>query len=384
MQSMIRSSAKWLGMSAAIGAALAACSSTPPSPPPAGATCDDAACGKAGNACITGYATADAEKAADPKAMALACRRPCDVTDTDVGLSAQDKCPTDYHCSAGGNRKGDPGSSVAYCVKDRTPYGGTKGQWGTSCNPQQGYDVNPACDSANNFWCYANAPDDGSAICTQFQCADDYDCRGGYFCATINQGPNAKTTNRSYGKDAVTTACLPRAWNLWPGSYCATCKTDVDCPLNNGNPQHCVGADGAGGAEKICAVDCASDKSCNLDQKCMTTSEGVNGCVPRAATCKGSGDFCSPCRSDADCTDGFCTAADYSTERFCTKKSGKPCSVTNNMLTSDCPGKPADGSSAAGVSCYYRSTDGQLRDQCIGLVSFGGSAAPGCWTVPRK
>ena len=389
MKAFVRSLSKWVGLTFVLAAAVAACSGTPTNVTPA-PTCDESKC-LPGNKCIKGFDNTADQVANDPKKATLKCRLVCDPTDP-TKASAQDLCPSNYHCNAGGTLKSD-GSAASYCVADRTPYQKPavgKGQWGTSCNPQQGLDTNPGCDTEQNFWCYANSPDDGDAFCTQFQCTDDLDCKGGYFCATVNQNPSATTAKRSFGAAQTTTVCLPRAWNLAPNSRCGGCKTDVDCPLNQGRPQHCVGADGNGGAEKVCAVECINDKNCTLDGKCAAPSEAptlvstntmgvlvaTGVCLPRASTCKGDGSFCSPCSSDKDCTNGFCINADYSTERFCSFKSTTPCTMTQGSAT--CPMKPNGGQ----VSCFTKQD--ALKDQCIGLSNIGGSGVLGCWTPTRK
>lgn len=391
---------KWSAFPLLALVAAACTSSNPTTTTDAGqAPCDDAKC-VAGNKCINGYNSADDEKAAKTAAETIKCRIVCDLDPTNTSevsasgkalIAPQDKCPVNTHCSPGGTAKAD-GSSVSYCVPNQAsatfqppPMG--KGQWGASCDPSKGFDNNPGCDTDQNFWCYGVSNTDGSAICTQFQCQDDWDCAGGYTCTTINSAPSVLNIKRSFGQ--TTTVCLPRAWNLWEGSYCSSCKSDDDCPMNDGQPQHCVGADGQGGMEKICAVECGKDANCNLDAKCVTTTEGPKTCVPRAGTCKGDGTFCSPCHSDADCAamNGWCYQPENTTERFCTVQSGKPCSL-NAMMQIDamCP-KPPTGAAPIGESCFYSVVDGKLKDQCIGLVQFGPStqnATIGCWTAARK
>lgn len=357
---------------AAIGAIWAAgCSSEAP-------TCDPAKCAT-GNQCITGFATADAEQSG--KGAVEACRLPC---------TKQEACPFDYHCASGGNN-----NTIDYCIPDRPPAPGKpyvkkdSGQWGTPCDPTKGLNANPACDSDQAFWCYGNAPSDGSAFCTQYQCKDDGDCKGGWWCATVNNGPSVASPNRSFGATETTTVCLPRAWNLNPNTSCAPCKADIDCPLNEGKAQYCVTVGDQG--EKVCAVQCSTDKNCTSDAACSVPpaadETGESVCMPRAGTCKGDGGFCSPCHSDKDCTDGFCITADYSTEHFCTKKSGVPCvaTVSGNSLTltaSDCPASPTGGT----VSCFDSTRNGKAQpaspvlDQCYGLYNFGGNNLPGCWS----
>ncbi len=384
MKALFRSLSTFVGLASVLAGTVAACSGTPVTAAGVEPTCDEKKC-LPNNKCITGFDTAADQAANDPKKATLKCRLMCDPPDL-TKASAQDLCPSNYHCNAGGTVKSD-GSTASYCVPDRTAYNKPatgKGQWGASCNPQQGFETNPACDTDQNFWCYANSPDDGDAFCTQIQCTDDLDCKGGYFCATINQSPSATTAKRSFGAAQTTTACLPRAWNLAPNTRCGGCKTDIDCPLNLGRPQHCVGADANGGPEKVCAVECINDKNCTLDAKCAAPAEGPNlvstnatgVCLPRASSCKGDGGLCSPCSSDKDCTNGFCINADYSTERFCTFKSTTPCTSTQGSAT--CPVKPNGGQ----VSCLTKQDP--LKDQCIGISTIGGAGVLGCWTPNRK
>jgi len=191
---------------------------------------------------------------------------------------------------------------------------------------------------------------------------------------------------------------LPRAWNLKPTTRSALCKTDLDCPLNEGAKQHCV--DPGDGVHNVCATVCKVPKGCPQDATCgdvgLVDSNGNPDlvCIPRAGTIgpvvlaeKGKGDFCTPCHADDDCGgEGVCALAEKSTEHFCTKKSGITCAVVNNVLTSDCPMMGPAGSSSAGVSCTYNSNSADLapRNQCFGLVFFGaGVRVPGCWTAQR-
>jgi hypothetical protein len=358
----------------AAGFGLGACST-------GDATCESSAC-PTGNSCVAGYDTQADEAAGDVSRQTTKCRLTCDLGPDDSSISFQDKCPHNYHCAAGGS---SAATAVAYCVPDKVSYSGTTtaGRWGTSCNPAEGMDGNPSCDVNNGFSCYGISPADANAFCTQYGCAEDADCKGGYWCATINSLPNVTTLKRSYGVDATTTVCLPRKWGSWQGSYCAPCKSDVDCPTNNGAPQHCVSADGGSGTEKICAVECGTDRSCNLDGKC-TSAEGTAArvCLPRAGTCRGDGGLCSPCRSDADCTDGYCIGAEVSSERFCTTKSKKPCGDG----TSDCP---AALPGTLGGGCFSAAA-GMLKDQCLNFVQAGTNPATkgpasviGCWTIAR-
>ncbi len=357
------------------------------------------------NQCIKGWQTYDEVVKGDTTTQTTECRLTC---------SKQTDCPFNYHCMPGGPATG-------YCVQDRTSYPPTvKGEaaaaapWGVACDPTKGIGSNSDCDSADNFWCYGISPTDANAYCTQEQCNDDGDCPGGWWCATINDTPNVQTARRTdfappgqaeatykasvaaQNPSVLTTVCMPRVYNLKPGTYCAPCKTDLDCPLNESTPQHCVSADANGGAELVCAVECTdsatqqpSDKLCPEDYACQDPGSGTPVCVPRAKTCivqKGTtAAMCSPCHSDADCdpASGFCVIADYSTEHYCTTLSGVTCAVNGTTLTDQCPATSGTPSNA-GVSCTYSGTSPFPKNQCFGLVTFGtGSNAAqvgGCWT----
>ena len=364
---------------AATCAATEACSENTTGTTSGCAKCDPTVCLK-NNDCILGWTQYADYLKGDKSNQTTECRLKC---------SAPTDCPFDYHCVPADNNQG-------YCAKDR-PYNNTDykpttpgsaagaAPWGVACQPGDGFDTNKACDTNQNFWCYGTGPTDANAFCTQYQCTDDADCAAGYWCATINDSPNVTTAKRSdWG--TTTTACLPRAYSPKPGSYCAPCKSDLDCPTNDSVPQHCVSADANGGSELVCATECQDDKNCPLDYTCQDPGSGTTVCVPRATTCKGTQTFCSPCHSDADCSavNGQCIQADYSTEHYCTAKSATPCSVSGQTLNSSCP-KTTGTPSNAGVSCSYDTLNFTFpRDECFGLVNFGtGSNAAvvgGCWT----
>ncbi len=367
-----------LPLALVILAAPAGCSSSP------SAGCDSSKCA-AGNECID-----------DGSGSGATCHKVC---------TGQAGCPAGYSC-----HEGQAGAKVAnWCVPG----------WHTPCAPGGGEQGNPDCDAAHGFGCYGTSPTDGSAFCTRFDCAKDSDCLGGWWCATVNQGPNVTTAKATFGP--TRTVCLPRV-------YCAPCQADVDCnAAPDGTPQRCVGdAQGsgfcalqcqknvdcpfdatcviqatvcapsqgqacrtdadcppAGGVYQhcdgtMCTPECASNADCGGSQACVT--RGL--CAPRAGVCKGDGGFCSPCSSDADCTSGDCLTAANSTERFC---SAKATTASCSASVLDPPGCPAHKSSDGwiGVACTQTPAN-----QCIGLVTFGSVAGspqpvPGCWTVNR-
>jgi hypothetical protein len=302
------------------------------------APCDPNAC-RPGNECLSDGTT-------------TACRLVC---------ATQDDCPGNFHCAK-------PGAAAkAFCTADTRSFRDPS-QWGKRCDPRGGVDANPDCDAEVGFWCKADGPSDASAFCTQFDCASDADCRGDYYCATIDRAPNAYDPTPSFHE--TWTACLPRG-------YCAPCRTDLDCAkAQDGSSQHCL-TDITGSA-RLCAPECATDSNCALDAACQDNDE-VNArvCVPRAGVCVGDGSLCAPCRSDADCSDdGLCASAAFSTERFCSVKSKTSCATS----AAGCP-KRGDG---GGVTCTQSDSPGLPKDQCVGYVNVGaGNPQLGCWSKPR-
>jgi hypothetical protein len=282
------------------------------------------------------------------------CRRLC---------ASADDCPFNFHCTRSGGA-----AETTYCAADALPVRERAGVWGTACNPARGRDENPACDREQGFFCHALSPADASAYCTRFQCTSDAECKAGHRCARVNISPNADTFVRSIGE--TLTVCVPR-------TYCAPCATDLDCPRSGGVQLVC--AKEPEGEGSFCTQPCTRDSNCPLDAQCAqrvdrassgTTDEKV--CTPNAGTCKGDGSLCAPCESDADCTNGVCAQASYSTERFCTVRSEVPCTVDGSgRLNARCPGASAipDGSALA---CITGSRDPDVpKDHCVGLVVNG-------------
>jgi hypothetical protein len=359
------------------GAALAvsvggmACSSSSPSGAPTGpadaSTCDPAMC-LPGNQCID-----------DGSGSGPQCHLVC---------TSQSGCPFNYSCVPA------PAAGVDYCAADKYTFKQGPGVWGATCQPNKGINTNTACDLSQQFWCYAQSPTDGNAFCTRYSCASDADCAGGWWCATVNASPNATSTARSTG--GTYTVCKPR-------EYCAPCATDVDCPDNgDGVAQHCI-LDKNG--THYCAGECSSDSNCNNEAWCLTLNQaahcsGGGGsadgggetcvCAARAKECVGDGQLCSPCLSDKDCKNGLCVQADYSTELFCTVKSGVPCTfnMTTNMLTDQCP---TTDEAKVPVGCTTAADGNDIpQNQCIGVVNFGTDpdtggpvGVAGCFTPNR-
>jgi hypothetical protein len=410
---------------------------SPSSPTSAPPRCDPSHCAP-GSDCID-----------DGSDAGPSCRKVC---------TQQADCPFSWYCNDAQPKSG--------CVPSTIPLTKHTGQWGELCPPE--------CNTLDTFDCYGTSPTDANAFCTLFDCAQDSDCKGGWWCATLDLAPNVTTTKRSFGP--TRTVCLPRA-------YCDGCQMDHDCPLAaDGTQQHCVQDSSGNGfcspqcatgsncpldatctrmpwgvcAQMTCATDadcvaaqacfagvcrvpCARDadcpasnhapercsaagvcvpKACASDDDCAPTNgtfqhcsagsctpecavdTDCNGgagdqrcvplsmCMPRAGVCRGDGSLCAPCRSDADCPSGYCLAAPYSTERFCsqTMKSGTTCSSTGPPPGS-CPTLPSNAN-YKGVACTAAADDFAPANQCVGLVTFGTvmgqmQHVPGCWTVNR-
>lgn len=311
--------------------------------------CSDSECAK-GNICL------------DDGETGTQCRLLC---------ATQTECPFGYHC---GTAKAPPGGTAptdkTFCLKDAVQYQKKEaGQFGASCGSQGGLDQNPDCDAEQYFWCFGASPTDGDAYCTQYQCTTDAECPGGYFCGTVNELPNVTTEKAVRG--VTTTVCQKR-------EYCAPCQNDVDCLPIDGQKAWCAeGADG----KKFCTTECTSDANCRQDAKCEAAPElgGGSVCKPRAGVCVGDGTLCAPCRSDADCPEGACLSHPYSPEKFCTVKSKSPCKIVDQKLQADCP---KENQAGARIGCFTQAGDeGAPKDHCIGIVSFGQSSVPGCWTV---
>ncbi|MBS2012606.1 MAG: hypothetical protein JST00_06965 [Deltaproteobacteria bacterium] len=277
-------------------------------------------------------------------------------------------CPFNYQCSV------NPANAAkSFCAKSTSevPQKPT-GQWGSPCETKGGEANNPACDGQNGFVCYApGGPTDATAYCTRFECAADTDCAGGYWCATVNNAPNATKDARSFGP--THTACIKRA-------YCSPCNADFDCPVIDGKQSRCANDDAGG---KYCAQACNDNTNCRLDATCVSgpVEDGAKVCKPRAGVCKGDGSICSPCRSDADCPDGFCLKGPYSPEKFCSVKSKSACTATGQgtIVKGDCPA--FTGFAGTKIGCQGSSADDSIpKDQCIGLIEFGETGDIACYT----
>ena len=294
--------------------------------------------------------------AAGNKCLALngitGCRKTCS-SNTDPATS----CPVNYTCT-------DPltgGSPFCVAIQAQiTPK--DAGQWGFGCLANLGAD-NPACDSAQAFYCYGESPTDANAYCTRYDCTADNECGAGFWCATINKQPSVLAAARG-AVGATQRVCLRRA-------YCATCKADVDCPTTKGIAQHCI-VDAAGAS--VCTPECDDTSNCPNEAQCANAGFAKKICYPRSTACVGAGTLCSSCRSDADCKDGACVKGEFTTERSC---------ATRAISCSDCPSSVA--SPKRTVACSSKGSDSLPASYCTGVYALGGTAGSdiGCWTPDR-
>jgi hypothetical protein len=366
-------------------------------------------CGDDAAQCVSSRCPKGNECVDDGSGKGAVCHQTC---------TASSQCPFNSYCN--------DGQPKSWCVESTFSVPQKPaGQWLAACLPTGGETNNPGCDAADGFWCYGTSPTDANSFCTVFGCTADTDCPGGWWCGRVNEALNILSNSTSYGP--TRTVCLPR-------TYCAPCKLDHDCPAaTDGTQQHCA-QDSQGNG--YCASECSSDANCPLDATCKTwqslctpavgascnsdddcpalngvfqhcdgsqctpecagdsdcagTDGGASGkcqirglCAPRAGSCVGNGGFCSPCRSDADCTNGYCiSGAPYSTERFCSVKSTHvPCDTTHSN-PAGCPAHTASDNWAVNA-CVMTPAN-----QCEAFVALGSStgsaqAVPGCWTRNR-
>lgn len=365
MTTVLRSRARAVsGIASAVllfAAAAPACSSDDPAPvqdttPP---PCDSTKC-YPGNTCL-------------PLNGVVECRKTCSSN-----IDPKQNCPFGYTCV-------DSGASSPFCVKDNvTLTKATKGQWGSPCAPTGGLVENADCDVQQGFACYGLSPTDADAYCTLFGCATDRDCGAGFYCGDANVAPNVENPNRSLGE--TQRVCLRR-------DYCAPCAVDLDCPPLDGVTQHCLpGDDGAG----FCSPECETNKNCNKEARCvemigLEDAEGntVKACYPRAGTCVGDGNLCSPCRSDKDCgEDGACVKGEFTTEKSCAKLSAIPCTYkqgSGQVAGKDYQCPTVDSPAGTQVGCYGKYVFKTVpKSYCHGIYSFGESADVGCWTPAKK
>jgi hypothetical protein len=261
-------------------------------------------------------------------------------------------CQTDHDCFEASD------ATAQHCVMDTGGSGFCTPQCGSSadcqqdaiCTKQWGICTQKACQADGD--CQAASPRErcsADGVC-RFSCSRDSDC------PTSN---GAVQHCRSGG-------CVAQA-----------CQSDDDCPPTAGTFQHCnAGA---------CTPECSSNADCDptlKDQTCVPLSV----CVPRAGVCAGDGTFCSPCRSDADCGNGYCLSSPYSKELFCSQTlQGGTCTTNGPQPAASCPSRNASANYKV-VACTPSASPFSPANQCVGEVSLGKAQGavqyvPGCWTL---
>ena len=315
------------------------------------------------------------------------------------------------------------------------------GQWGAGCVPTGGETNNPSCDGADGFWCYGTSPTDANSFCTVFGCTVDTDCPGGWWCAHGQRGaehPEQLDVLRAHAR-RVPAANVLRSLQARPRlprgrrRHAAALRAghagqrllhervrdrrqlpprrDVQELAEPLHPRagselqerrrlpargrrlpalrRVAAARPSAAADSDCLASlragavrrgrCACRRRLRARGKCQY--RGL--CTPRAGVCVGNGGFCSPCRSDADCTNGYCiSSVPYSTERFCSVKSTRiPCDTTN-------PNPPGCPAHQAADNWTVNACVTTPANQCEGFVVLGastgvGPGAPGCWTANR-
>jgi hypothetical protein len=339
-----------------------------------------------------------------PGEWAASCKTGCDSAD---GFACYAPLPTDpdAFCTLNDCLYDSDCPGGWWCAEVNTApnYTTTQRSFGTTtkwCLPRQycstcqmDHDCSKAADGTQQHCVQDSA---GSGFCTP-QCGSNASCPLDATC-------KLQWTVCAQATCKADTDCVVAAENCVAGSCQLKCEKDADCPSSNGAPQHC--------ATGICETQaCASDDDCPptagtfqhcnagaCTPECSTAAEcnpkigdqacvPLSVCVPRAGACVGNHGFCEPCLSDADCTDGYCVNAQYSTERFCSHAmaGSNVCSTTEPPATGSCPALP-DGGPAKGFGCTT-SADSALAppNQCIGEVVLGATGqqmyVAGCWSV---
>lgn len=280
-------------------------------------------------------------------------------------------CTQPADCTGGTYCAGSAATGSSVCVSYTGPGGNPTGQADAPCDPAGGLD-NPDCDGAHGFKCLAASPTDASAVCALYDCTKDTDCGPNRYCATLNAAPSASNAAKDPGK--TIRVCQQT-------SYCSSCVVDLDCAPRGARKGKCT-TDEAG--KNFCSYACSTDTECPQDARCAQFSDGSSACMPNAGTCIGDGNLCSPCRSDADCKNGECLRAYYSTERFCSQRVAS-CSgaCKREMVTTKA--LPAEAS----LGCTAEPDSVIPPLQCSGLTQLGSDQKgdpimlPGCWTRPR-
>ena len=214
-------------------------------------------------------------------------------------------CPDGSACSAI-----QCGGAPDACVRDEAACGSDENCTIGKCPDGNGCSVAKcaAAECVVPLSCVGKGEGDADAYCSAHGCATDAECPGGFQCGITRDPREICGTDKGNSGVCGTTneTCVApaelAAAGLMEGSVCilqntcikrtqcASCETDLDCSLVEG--QRCV----AVGDENRCARTCNYDSDCDPDYACDT-----GACKPRFGACKGQGNFCEPCQNDTDC-----------------------------------------------------------------------------------
>ncbi|MBX5482474.1 MAG: hypothetical protein IRZ16_11660 [Myxococcaceae bacterium] len=192
-----------------------------------------------------------------------------------------------------------------------------------------------------------DGPADTDAYCSIY-CSEDADCPGGYECI-YRRDPHALCEEEGFGNNPfcgeTDEPCVPKAQVDAPGStfkigtyclergvcmkktQCSPCQSDVDCSYDPNLTCRYINE-----SERVCLHRCSQDSDCAAGASC----EG-GFCFPYGDTCKGNGEFCSPCKSDVDCTPPYACYSLHGSEKACVDASASIACTR----AADCPVSPA-------------------------------------------
>lgn len=317
--------------------------------------------------------------------------RDCESGFECVGGACRSACASHFECGAAGRcERFEVGT---YCVPDEAA---APGRYYSSCpnGPSE-------CDADAGFICLGYGEADLDAFCTS-DCADDGDCPTGFDCGTAGATPCEDACGEA--GDPSAPGCIPSA-EIGEGeryrcsalglvrsicvrsSFCSPCETDADCL---GVPGQICARDASG--EKICTVACEpSAGSCpwgNAAECGVFDRElGFPTCSHKFGACRGDGNGCEPCVSDADCPSGFCARSSFTQEQYCIDLSTSCDCEGETDASGTCRGHgcPDSPGGPALICLGVERFDGDpFANKCLGAQTtstpFGGSPQSGCWT----
>jgi hypothetical protein len=248
------------------------------------------------------------------------CTRKC------TGQTGPEGCPVGYDCFPTDPAKGSTCNRVRYEFDATTGapllFGRDCALDYLACANAGSANANPVCRKIFDFSGDPPTPVeiDPNAYCTG-ACETDADCPLDFLCDVDVDGARL---------------CLRR-------DQCAPCTVDANCPTSN---PLCVPT--RDGTARYCTKSCAFRSDCGgVQNTALTCAETTNAagtpllaCLHRFGACKGEGNMCDPCRTDADCekTQSTCITNSATGERFCSKRctSDAACSGAAGTVATAC------------------------------------------------